>query len=191
MNSREEILGRIRQAQVPATALPDLSSFDSLAIATVDQFKNTLASIGGAAVEITSIQELETELFQRAMGKRWVNTHPVIKGGESLPDTIKPEALHDVFLSSIPGTLAVAENGAVWVYEKQMKVRALPFISEHLALVVEKKKVVANMHVAYNLLDISEDGFGVFIAGPSKTADIEQSLVLGAHGSRTLTVYLI
>jgi L-lactate dehydrogenase complex protein LldG len=34
-------------------------------------------------------------------------------------------------------------------------------------------------------------GFATFIAGPSKTADIEQSLVLGAHGPRSLIVFLI
>jgi L-lactate dehydrogenase complex protein LldG len=37
----------------------------------------------------------------------------------------------------------------------------------------------------------SSDGFATFIAGPSKTADIEQSLVLGAHGPRSLTVFLL
>jgi L-lactate dehydrogenase complex protein LldG len=37
----------------------------------------------------------------------------------------------------------------------------------------------------------AEYGFGVFLAGPSKTADIEQSLVLGAHGARGLVVFLV
>jgi L-lactate dehydrogenase complex protein LldG len=47
------------------------------------------------------------------------------------------------------------------------------------------------MHQAYERLQGREYNFGVFIAGPSKTADIEQSLVLGAHGARTMTVFLV
>lgn len=47
------------------------------------------------------------------------------------------------------------------------------------------------MHEAYKRLDISQIGFGVFLAGPSKTADIEQSLVIGAHGARSLVVFCI
>jgi L-lactate dehydrogenase complex protein LldG len=47
------------------------------------------------------------------------------------------------------------------------------------------------MHQAYERIGNQEYGFGTFIAGPSKTADIEQSLVLGAHGARGLTVFLM
>jgi L-lactate dehydrogenase complex protein LldG len=47
------------------------------------------------------------------------------------------------------------------------------------------------MHQAYDALTFGRAEFGTFIAGPSKTADIEQSLVIGAHGPRSLTVFCI
>jgi len=47
------------------------------------------------------------------------------------------------------------------------------------------------MHHAYDRIGDADYGFGLFLAGPSKTADIEQSLVLGAHGSRSMTVFLV
>ena len=71
--------------------------------------------------------------------------------------------------------------------------RALPFIAQNLALVIRKKDVVVNMHAAYERIGGMnlEYGFATFIAGPSKTADIEQSLVLGAHGPKSMTVFLV
>jgi L-lactate dehydrogenase complex protein LldG len=72
-----------------------------------------------------------------------------------------------------------------------MKHRAILFITQHLVLVVPRDQVIDNMHQAYERLSFADPGFGVFLSGPSKTADIEQSLVIGAHGPRSLTVFLV
>ena len=67
---------------------------------------------------------------------------------------------------------------------------AIFFIAQHLALVISASNIVHNMHEAYERLSFDSPGFGAFISGPSKTADIEQSLVVGAHGPRSLTVFV-
>lgn len=90
----------------------------------------------------------------------------------------------------IRGQLGVAENGAVWIDEHDMRIRKLPFLTIHLVLVLEKGKILQDMHEAYKQVDLEQSGFGVFIAGPSKTADIEQSLVIGAHGPIEHTILL-
>ena len=89
-----------------------------------------------------------------------------------------------------PGELGVAENGAVWLGESGMGPRAAPFLTQHLVLVLDRSVIVPDMHAAYDTLDVAREGYGVFVAGPSKTADIEQALVIGAHGPRSLTVLL-
>jgi L-lactate dehydrogenase complex protein LldG len=99
--------------------------------------------------------------------------------------------LEPVHKAYIKASIGVAENGAVWIKESQMINRLLPFICQHLVIVLEKEQIVSTMHHAYQQINTFEEGFGVFLAGPSKTADIEQSLVIGAHGARSLTVYLI
>jgi L-lactate dehydrogenase complex protein LldG len=66
------------------------------------------------------------------------------------------------------------------------------FLAEHLALVVRAGDVVSDMHEAYARLARSAPPcYGVFVSGPSKTADIEQALVVGAHGPRSLALLLV
>lgn len=50
--------------------------------------------------------------------------------------------------------------------------------------------MVRNMHEAYFRIESAISGFGVFISGLSKTSDIEQHLVYGAHGAKKLIVVI-
>lgn len=191
--SRESILTAIKNNK---PALVDLPIIDIKAVIKYDdvvaQFKATLESIGGIAIEINAVENLQSEINQeRAAGNYIANTIPAL--GEvdvnlSTLTAIELEAVHKSFLQA---TIGVAENGSVWLYEYQMVNRLLPFICQHLVIVLEKKNIVATMHHAYQNINAAKEGFGLFLAGPSKTADIEQSLVIGAHGARSLVVYLV
>jgi L-lactate dehydrogenase complex protein LldG len=85
----------------------------------------------------------------------------------------------------------VAENGAIWVDTRDWAHRGVFVIAQHLAIVLPAAEIVADMHAAYARVSFDRPGFQLFIAGPSKTADIEQSLVIGAHGARSCTVFLV
>ncbi|HET9593944.1 MAG TPA: LUD domain-containing protein, partial [Anaeromyxobacteraceae bacterium] len=91
----------------------------------------------------------------------------------------------------LPGAFAVAETGAVWLDGASLPHRGIFVITQHLALVVPASEIVNDMHEAYAHLRFDGPGFGLFIAGPSKTADIEQALVIGAQGARSCTVLLV
>ena len=115
------------------------------------------------------------------------------KNGKSVIDLLQNSNQNDpdnVDMVVIRGQLGVAENGAVWIDEHDMQIRKLPFLTSHLVLVLEKVRIIPDMHEAYKRVDLEQSGFGVFIAGPSKTADIEQSLVIGAHGPIEHTILL-
>ena len=90
----------------------------------------------------------------------------------------------------VQGALGVAENGCIWV-PQTMKEKAVCFIAENLVILLSSKALVSNMHEAYRRIEMTDYGFGTFISGPSKTADIEQALVMGAQASRSATIVLI
>ena len=98
--------------------------------------------------------------------------------------------LADLDLAILEGSPAVAESGAVWVVPADARQRAAAFLAQHLVLVVPRHTLVHELHEAYERIDPAAAPYGCFVAGPSKTADIEQSLVIGAHGPRSLTVLL-
>ncbi len=158
-----------------------------------ERFGEVLAGIGGNSYTIQkedSIPEKIKELFPDV--RRIVSA---ISSDEQyfLPGykDIKQQTLHDVDVVIMEAYLGVAENGSVWVTEEDTKMRVLPFICEHLVVLLQAAAIVPTMHHAYEKIAEADYGFGVFIAGPSKTADIEQSLVLGAHGPKSMTVIII
>jgi L-lactate dehydrogenase complex protein LldG len=192
MTSREKILAATKQNQPPLVALPDYSSLKEYIAPNADQFMETLKLIGGKPIEVKSIDEVINYLQANYAGTRMVTTITELESVAQKADaTIIPQHLEDVVVAIIKAQFGVAENGAVWLTENEMMVRALPFITTNLAIILPKNNIVNTMHEAYDKIGSMEYGFGTFIAGPSKTADIEQSLVLGAHGPKTMTVFLL
>lgn len=195
MASRDDILKAVRARPLPAAELPSL---DQGWITYPDrrrQFAAVLESVGGRCVFVPTIEAAnrtlnEDEVYRRS--RRIVSCVPGIgTGNVDLNSISDPHELEDIDYAILAGHFGVAENGAVWITDEGIKHRAIFFIPQHLALVVPADQLLDNMHQAYQRLAFPQAGFGAFISGPSKTADIEQSLVIGAHGPRSLTVFLV
>ncbi|MGO4292606.1 LutC/YkgG family protein [Chitinophaga sp. RAB17] len=187
MSSRDKILAAVKQNQPEAAALPALQGLSGNMPGTLEAYRKVLEALGGSLFEIKSETEIPALLAEHYphlkriitatdMQRAWVNEDPHL--------------LEDVDMAVVPGQWGVAENGAIWLTEQEMQVRVLPFICQHLAIVLPRQRILPTMHEAYEKIGAPQTGFGVFIAGPSKTADIEQSLVLGAHGAKSLVVFI-
>jgi L-lactate dehydrogenase complex protein LldG len=195
MNSREEILNAVVDNQPINVPLPEIGFLDSEYIYLAETFINTLTGIGGNVVPVENMLDVQAYILQKFyISSRTVTTVRSLKNvAELLLKYSTPShGLNNIDYAIIDSHCAVAENGAVWVTEKGIGYnRVLPFICQHLAVVVNARDIVPNMHAAYEVINTDDYGYGTFIAGPSKTADIEQSLVLGAHGPRSMTVFLM
>lgn len=190
--SKKSILRAIRQNQPQGPALPELPSFASDAPeAPLAAFQAMVAAMGGQVANAADYPDLGALVSAYFPGETSVaSTVPGFPGNIPLQNMASPAALETVGLAVIPAPWGVAENGAVWVTENDCLFRVLPFIAQHLMVVLAKDRILSNMHEAYQRVQVDETGFGVFIAGPSKTADIEQALVIGAQAARSFTVVL-
>lgn len=193
MSSREDILKSIHEHTQTRYEMPDLDNHQLVSYADkVAQFVKLMKQVGGEAVvlqEGTDLNKLIGELYPDA--KRIASVLPQITVATFNPDEVsQPADLNGTDVAIVRGRLGVAENAAVWI-EQDVKYRALYFISENLVILLDKYNLVNNMEEAYAMVNTGKYGFGTFISGPSKTADIEQALVFGAHGARGVTVILV
>jgi L-lactate dehydrogenase complex protein LldG len=194
MTSRTQILNEVRRH---AADLEHPGSFAQGIVYDdpVRQFAATLEAVGGRCECVASPLEANAILESISAYADATRRHSFAEGiGRSSFDLSAvgdPHDLQDVDFAVLPGEMAVAENAAVWVTTGDVLTRTLYFLTQHLALVVPRSRVVSNLHQAYEQITVGDSPFATWISGPSKTADIEQSLVKGAHGARTLLVLLL
>jgi L-lactate dehydrogenase complex protein LldG len=193
MSSKEDILKKYRSNIREQFDMPDLN--DIQAVTYPDpllQFINMTKSVGGNAIEVEEwcdINKLIRELFPDAV--EIASNLPGITIATRNPDIVDDASdLNGTDVGIIRGEFGVAENGCVWI-PQQMKEKAVCFISENLVILLPKSQIVNNMHEAYRRINFNDYGYGTFISGPSKTADIAQVLVMGAQAARSATVLLI
>lgn len=193
MSSRKDILAAIRRHKPSPSGLPDIPPFERPDDDLMAHFCEVVEKVGGKVLRAEAPSELADQLarLHPEARQQWSADSTLLTSNVAIDQETSPASLAGVDVALVKGTLGVAENGAIWVPEESLPQRVLAFITQHLILVLREEQVVWNMHEAYGILGTDLAGFGLFISGPSKTADIEQSLVVGAHGPRSLTVCLV
>ncbi len=193
MNSKETILANIKNANRPnITKLPNIDILHVEYEDKDEKFSQTLKSVGGVASWLENDSSIEEFIEKNYDDLGLIGTNLDLNITHIKPNDIDdPHALKDIDLAIIKGEFAVAENGAVWVKESDNTNRAIYFIAKKLLIIIEKNNIVNTMHEAYKKIKFEKSGFGLFISGPSKTADIEQALVIGAHGAMECRVLFV
>lgn len=193
MSKKEDILAKFRKNVIKKYDMPRLDDIKGITYPDpLVQFISMTENVGGKVVELEKgqdINQLIKELYPDA--KEIASNLPEITIATRNPDTVESaQALNGTDVGVIKGVFGVAENACVWI-PQTMKEKAVCFISENLVILLDRTQIVNNMHEAYKRIEFNDYGYGSFISGPSKTADIAQVLVMGAQAARSATVVLV
>lgn len=191
MSTREEILTKVRANIRDTYDMPDVKALKAVTYGDpVAQFIAAAEASGAQVVELKGgddINALIRSLYPEA--KVFASNVEGIQADRN-PDTVAEAAdLNGTDVGIVRGEVGVAENACVWV-PQTMKEKVVCFISEYLVILLDRKTIVNNMHEAYRRIRMTDYGYGTFISGPSKTADIAQALVMGAQAARGVTILL-
>ena len=217
MSSRDAILSAVRKnlprpavplPEIPSTnrkgikaglgykehfhKLPEVSGFPGEGEPILPYFRKQLEAMGGRSFEVADAAAAGAkvaELFPTA--KVVCSVAPEVPGTRRIQDVRDPHELNDVDVGVVRSPLGVAEAGAIWLTQDSLVVNALAVLSQHLVVVLDPAAIVDTMHDAYGQIDLSASPYGVFLAGPSATGDIEGVIIHGAQGARSLTVLFL
>ena len=190
---KEDFLNKLRKNTHVQFDMPDMDIRGIQYEDTLGQFVKMTEAVGGHVI-VAKEGESPDDLVRRAYpeAKTFASNLPEITIATKNPDTVaEANDLNGTDVGIVRGEVGVAENGCIWI-PQTMKEKAILFISEYLIIFLDRKNIVNNMHEAYARIAMAPKyNFGTFISGPSKTADIEQALVMGAQAARGVTVVLI
>ena len=195
--SKEEILSRLRRNVRETYDMPDLSfpktEFDD---PVAEYIKQTTTTAAAKLIEVKKGDDLNALIHQAyPEAKIIASVVPGINATINPDEVAQAQDLDNTDVTVLEGGVAVAENACVWI-PMNMKQKACMFCPVSLVVIVSRKNIVSNMHQAYKRLEemgidnTSKYGFGTFMSGASKTADIEQTLVYGAQAATSMTVLL-
>ena len=191
MSSRDDILAQVRRNQPPPISLPRVPTFAASAGSKVDDFKAALSRMGGKIADAPADGNLDALVRKLFPGAKVVcSATAEVKGNRVLRSVRAPAELDDVDVGIVRAAFGVAETGSVWLTEAELGVNALAFLAQHLVVLLDPERIVGNMHDAYRDRARFAARYGVFMTGPSATADIEGVLIHGAQGIRSLTAVL-
>jgi L-lactate dehydrogenase complex protein LldG len=172
--------------------LPEVPGFPDEGEPILPFFRKQLEAMGGRSFQVVDAAAARAKVAELFPAARVVcSAVPEVPGTRRIEDVRDPHELNDVDVGVVRSPLGVAEAGAIWLTQDELVVNALGVLSQHLIVLLDPTAIVDTMHDAYGQIDLTASPYGLFMAGPSATGDIEGVIIHGAQGARSLTVLLL
>lgn len=215
MNSREIILQRLRSAPWlrSTTSQAVISNSNHMAAGKAQTFINQ-ARAAGASVEeasnLAAVQDRIAELINKANLKKIIISNDEVAGqidwqqlaGQNQCTVRSPVSLSrddyrryvaEADLGITGCTYALAETGTLVLEHCHDNERLISHAPNHYVCIVEKEQILRNrfdLALALNG-DLPKAAAYTLITGVSRTADVAMQVVLGMHGPRKVTIFIV
>ncbi len=190
MSAREIILKAIKENK-PASdlELPPVSYYPSSMPVDdgVQLFIKNLTDNAAVVKRIKNSHEITDLILHQWNEQKHIHA-PMLPYLHNTPATADAAATLDIAV--VKAIIGVINNGAIWVNDQSLEHRSVAFLTKYLVILIDQQDLVDNLHEAYAKINPFDFGYGVWISGPSKTGDIEQALVIGAHGPLEVMVLI-
>lgn len=204
--SKEKILKRVRKALINKSSFePSDIDFETEMYSGTEepyefQFAQNFSSINGKFVFCEDEKDFVSNLSMLISDNNWKEIfcfdpkiNQLISGAVNINNKTVDIASVDVGITGCE--CLIARTGSVMISSKQPSGRRLPFFSNIHIVVAYTSQIVYNIKDGLKLIRKKYEGnipsMITNISGPSRTADIEKTLVQGAHGPKDIFVFLI
>jgi L-lactate dehydrogenase complex protein LldG len=213
MSARDAILGRVRAALTgePDSAAPTYELWPEGTWPAPDdlfaRFADELQRVQGESKRCKTVEEARQFVQELRQGlgnpETICGVHPTcvqlvqgLAGISSVDDRMDRRELAAIPMAIMPASFLLADTGTVVVLPRNHAERLLCYLPEVSILIAGPGSIVPHLSDVWARLtqqatDTEVRGEMLLVTGPSRTADIEKKLVLGAHGPRRLIVMFI
>ena len=190
MDTREYILANIRRNQPARRELPVVPTFHREPESLLSLFARSLKDMAGEFVEHppSDFSGYLREKFPHA--KNFCSAVSEYSGNKKPEDYGNWSDAAEIDVTIVRSPLGVAETGSVLLTEKELRVNTIGFLAHDIVILLDPKRLVENIHDAYQHPAFRESKYAVLMTGPSGSADIGGNTVHPAQGVMTLTVIM-
>lgn len=205
MSARDNILRRLRQAQAQTDVAGVLAARQRGPqprpyVNKAERFAERARTLASSVAQVGSLEtvplEVERYLVEQNLARRlvcWPELQNLDWEGTGIAAESRKVTPHD--LVGITGVFAaIAETGTLLMASGEHTPAATSLLPETHVAVLPAERIVDTMEDAFGLLRAERTNWPRavnLISGPSRTADIEQTVTLGAHGAYRVHIIIV